>query len=62
MPDDLDGLGTIFFSGCNLGCVFCQNFEISQLVEGRDLDAGQLAVLMVRLQEVGCHNINLVTP
>jgi putative pyruvate formate lyase activating enzyme len=57
-----EGSGTIFFSGCNLGCVFCQNFEISQLAEGRELDACQLAAVMVRLQEAGCHNINFVTP
>jgi putative pyruvate formate lyase activating enzyme len=57
-----DGSGTIFFSGCNLGCVFCQNFEISQLVEGRELNAGQLTAVMVQLQEAGCHNINFVTP
>jgi putative pyruvate formate lyase activating enzyme len=57
-----NGSGTIFFSGCNLGCVFCQNFEISQLAKGRELDSGQLAAVMLRLQEAGCHNINLVTP
>jgi putative pyruvate formate lyase activating enzyme len=57
-----NGSGTIFFSGCNLRCVFCQNFEISQLAEGRELDAGQLATVMLRLQEAGCHNINFVTP
>ena len=56
------GSGTIFFGGCNLGCVFCQNFEISQLAEGRELDAGQLTAEMLRLQEAGCHNINFVTP
>ena len=56
------GSGTIFLSGCNLGCVFCQNFEISELAEGRELDAGQLAAVMVCLQEAGCHNINFVTP
>jgi putative pyruvate formate lyase activating enzyme len=56
------GSGTIFFSGCNLGCVFCQNFEISHLTEGREVDAGQLAAVMLRLQEAGCHNINFVTP
>jgi putative pyruvate formate lyase activating enzyme len=56
------GSGTIFFGGCNLGCVFCQNFEISQLAEGRELDAGQLTAVMLRLQEAGCHNINFVTP
>ena len=57
-----DGSGTIFLSGCNLGCVFCQNFEISHLAEGRELDAGQLAAVMLRLQAAGCHNINFVTP
>ena len=57
-----NGSGTIFFSGCNLGCVFCQNFEISQLAEGRELDTAQLAQVMLGLQAEGCHNINLVTP
>jgi putative pyruvate formate lyase activating enzyme len=57
-----NGSGTIFFSGCNLGCVFCQNFEISHLAQGRELDASQLAAGMLRLQAAGCHNINFVTP
>ena len=56
------GSGTIFFSRCNLRCVFCQNFDISQAGEGEEVDARTLAGLMVRLQELGCHNINLVTP
>jgi putative pyruvate formate lyase activating enzyme len=56
------GSGTIFFSGCNLGCVFCQNFDISQRAAGRELDARQLAEVMLGLQSSGCHNINLVTP
>lgn len=56
------GSGTIFFAGCNLGCVFCQNFDISQPGEGRDLDAGQLSKVMLSLQAAGCHNLNLVTP
>lgn len=56
------GSGTIFLSGCSLGCVFCQNFEISQQGEGREVRTEQLAALMLRLQEAGCHNINLVTP
>jgi putative pyruvate formate lyase activating enzyme len=56
------GSGTIFFSSCNLRCVFCQNSEISQLGEGHDVTAQQLAAIMLRLQEAGCHNINLVTP
>jgi putative pyruvate formate lyase activating enzyme len=56
------GSGTIFFSWCNLRCVFCQNFETSQLGEGTELDAKRLADVMLRLQEMGCHNINFVTP
>jgi putative pyruvate formate lyase activating enzyme len=56
------GSGTIFFSFCNLRCVFCQNFETSQLGEGEELDARGLARLMLSLQEQGCHNINFVTP
>lgn len=56
------GSGTIFFAGCNLGCVFCQNFGISQLPGGQELSAKELASVMLRLQEVGCHNINFVTP
>ncbi len=56
------GSGTIFFSGCNLRCVFCQNFEISQLLEGNYITIEQLAYAMLDLQKRGCHNINLVTP
>ncbi len=56
------GSGTIFFSGCNLGCVFCQNYEISQMHQGEEVSAEGLAKMMVRLQDLGCHNINLVTP
>ena len=56
------GSGTIFFTNCNLGCVFCQNYEISHLGEGEEVTAEQLAAMMVRLQEMGCHNINFVTP
>ncbi len=56
------GSGTIFFSMCNLKCVFCQNWDISQRPEGTARDAEQLAGLMLGLQEHGCHNINLVTP
>src|SRR5262245_24514992 len=47
------GSGTIFFSWCNLRCVFCQNFETSQLGEGDELDARELARVMIRLQEIG---------
>jgi putative pyruvate formate lyase activating enzyme len=56
------GSGTIFFSWCNLRCVFCQNFEISQLGQGEEVTPKELARMMVRLQEMGCHNINFVTP
>lgn len=56
------GSGTIFFSGCNLHCVFCQNCDISQQGYGREIGYGELARAMVGLQERGCHNINLVTP
>ncbi|MEN8142489.1 MAG: radical SAM protein [Thermodesulfobacteriota bacterium] len=56
------GSGTIFISNCNLGCVFCQNYEISHLGEGEEVTAEQLAAMMVRLQGAGCHNINFVTP
>lgn len=56
------GSGAIFFSHCNLKCVFCQNYEISHLAEGRELNLHELAGLMLRLQNIGCHNINFVTP
>jgi putative pyruvate formate lyase activating enzyme len=56
------GSGTIFFSMCNLRCVFCQNWDISQRPVGRELDASAVAELMLALQAEGCHNINLVTP
>ena len=56
------GSGTIFFSGCNLACVFCQNYEISQLDQGTEVRAVVLASMMKRLQDLGCHNINFVTP
>ena len=56
------GSGTIFFSHCNLRCVFCQNWPISHEGKGRAVKDEYLADLMLRLQEIGCHNINLVTP
>ncbi len=56
------GSGTIFFSSCNLGCSFCQNWEISHLNQGADAHAQDLAAMMIHLQETGCHNINFVTP
>jgi putative pyruvate formate lyase activating enzyme len=56
------GSGTIFFSQCNLRCVFCQNHDISQKNEGSEVSAGELAAMMLELQARGCHNINFVTP
>jgi putative pyruvate formate lyase activating enzyme len=57
------GSGAIFFSGCNMACVYCQNFEFSQsLRPGRELSNVELADCMVKLQEAGAHNINLVSP
>lgn len=56
------GSGTIFFTHCNLLCLFCQNYEISHLGEGQKVSADRLAKFMLTLQEMGCHNINLVTP
>lgn len=56
------GSGTIFFSGCNLRCAFCQNFDISQQASGEAVTAEDLAELMLALQAAGCHNINFVTP
>jgi len=56
------GSGTIFFAHCNLKCVFCQNYPISHLGEGEEISAQKLAEIMLFLQKLGCHNINLVTP
>jgi putative pyruvate formate lyase activating enzyme len=56
------GSGTIFLAHCNLCCVFCQNYEISQQDEGRIVSARELAGMMLDLQRMGCHNINFVTP
>jgi putative pyruvate formate lyase activating enzyme len=56
------GSGTIFFSGCNLRCVFCQNHDISWQLQGERVSAPRLAGMMLELQARGCHNINWVTP
>jgi putative pyruvate formate lyase activating enzyme len=56
------GSGTIFFTNCNLRCLFCQNYSISQLGEGRKVSKEELARIMLLLQAEGCHNINLVSP
>jgi len=57
-----NGSGTIFFTNCNLRCVFCQNYSISQLGEGEKVSKEELACIMLSLQSKGCHNINLVSP
>jgi putative pyruvate formate lyase activating enzyme len=57
-----NGSGTIFFANCNLKCVFCQNYDISQLGNGAEVTCGELARIMLSLQAKGCHNINLVSP
>ncbi len=56
------GSGTIFFSLCNLRCVFCQNYDISQAGQGMETPPERLAEMMLELQAQGCHNINFVTP
>lgn len=57
-----NGSGTIFFSNCNLRCVFCQNWPIAHEGLGNEISDQDLAKMMLRLQEIGCHNINVVTP
>ena len=57
-----NGSGTVFFSGCNLGCVFCQNYEISHRKIGRDVSADELIKIFESLIEKGANNINLVNP
>ncbi|MCJ7567695.1 MAG: radical SAM protein [Anaerolineales bacterium] len=56
------GSGTIFFSWCNLRCQYCQNADISQSPAGREVESGELAAIMLDLQNRGCHNINFVSP
>ena len=56
------GSGTIFFTWCNLNCQFCQNADISQLGHGDEVDSEELAEMMLRVQAMGCHNINFVSP
>lgn len=57
-----NGSGTIFFSNCNLSCIYCQNYKISQLGKGYELSVEELADIMIKQQEKGVNNINLVTP
>src|SRR5271157_1850067 len=56
------GSGTVFFTYCTLKCLFCQNFQLSHLAEGVPYTPSELAEKMLGLQNMGCHNINLVTP
>ena len=56
------GSGTVFFGGCNLRCIFCQNYEISHGRAGREVDERALAEVFLALEARGCHNVNLVTP
>jgi putative pyruvate formate lyase activating enzyme len=56
------GSGTIFFTNCDLKCVYCQNYPISQLGHGNEVSESELARMMLSLQERGCHNVNFVTP
>ncbi len=56
------GSGTVFFAGCNMRCVYCQNYDISQLKFGREVSPEELASVFLEVQVVGCHNLNLVTP
>jgi putative pyruvate formate lyase activating enzyme len=56
------GSGTIFFSSCNLLCSFCQNYDISHLNQGVEVESARIAAMMIDLMKKGCHNINFVTP
>jgi Uncharacterized Fe-S protein PflX, homolog of pyruvate formate lyase activating proteins, COG1313 len=56
------GSGTVFFSYCNMRCVYCQNYQISQLGEGKEVSPEELSAIFLELQVMGCHNLNLVTP
>lgn len=56
------GSGTVFFSNCNMNCVFCQNYEISQQGKGKEISVNELADVFIKQQEKGVENINLVTP
>ena len=59
---DVKGSGTVFFSGCTMGCVFCQNHNLSKGDAGKAISVERLAQIFIELQEQGAHNINLVTP
>ena len=57
-----NGSGTVFFSNCNLNCIYCQNYEISQLGKGKEITIEHLAQIFIKQQEKNVNNINLVTP
>lgn len=57
-----NGSGTVFFSNCNLNCIYCQNYDISQEGKGREITIEQLSKIYIYEQNMGAHNINLVTP
>ena len=56
------GSGTVFFSGCSLGCVYCQNREISRGISGLEISDKRLSEIFLELESKGAHNVNLVTP
>ena len=56
------GRGTIFFSNCNMNCIYCQNYEISQQGNGKEITIEELADIFLKQQEKGVQNVNLVTP
>lgn len=58
----LSGSGTVFFTGCSLRCVYCQNYAISQLDHGEEIPVSELVAIFLELQREGCHNLNLVSP
>ena len=57
-----EGSGTVFFTGCNLRCVYCQNYDLSRSVAGKEITISRLAEIFLELQQKGANNINLVTP
>lgn len=56
------GSGTIFFAGCNLKCIYCQNYDIAHFCRGQEVSDEELGQIMLEMQELGCHNVNLVSP
>ena len=57
-----NGSGTVFFCGCSLKCVFCQNYELSRNLRGKEISVSELADIFKKLEDMGAHNINLVSP